>query len=42
MAAAVIAFLQGPLGSGPDATSNDERLANLNVCVNEAPEPAAP
>jgi hypothetical protein len=42
MAADVAAFLQGPLGSGPDAISNDERLANLNVCVNEAPEPAAP
>lgn len=42
MAADVIAYLRGPLGSGPDATTNDERMANLNICVSEAPEPAAP
>ena len=42
MAADVIAYLRGPLGTGPDATTNDERMANLNVCINEAPTPAAP
>ena len=36
MEADMLAYIAGPIGSGPEALSNDVRLANIEVCVNEA------
>lgn len=36
MEAEMMAYIAGPIGSGPEAHSNDVRLANIEVCVNEA------
>lgn len=30
------AYIQGPLGAGPEALDNDTRAANLDICVADA------